>query len=199
MKKTIAFLLAMLMLMGTLAGCGSSTGASETVAAAQPAATEAAAAEAEQPAEPVIDEDATLVVPVTSDIATLNMLQNCLTDNGLTLLGGVYDHLILLNQDGSIDYRLAESIDISEDGTVYTMKLREGVTWHDGEAVTADDVVFTWTSLIEGWIDVGVSAGMYVDGVAVIVEKLDDYTVSFTPAPGIQRLSGISGPDVHHS
>ena len=179
MKKTIAFILAMVMLLGVLTGCGNSGAAEPAPQApaadtAQPAATEAA------PAEPVVDEEATLVIPVTSDIATLNMLQNCLTDNGLTMLGGVYDHLILLNQDGSIDYRLAENVEVNEDNTVYTMKIREGVTWHDGEAVTADDVVFTWMSIIEGKIDVGVSAGMFVDGVAVQVEKIDDYTVKFT-------------------
>lgn len=192
MKKTIALLLAMVMLLGVLTGCGSSTENAEIKPADQPAQTEAPKAEAPQSAEPVVDEEATLVIPVTSDIATLNMLQNCLTDNGLTLLGGVYDHLILLNQDGSADYRLAENVEVSEGGMVYTMKIREGVTWHDGEAVTADDVVFTWMSLIEGRIDVGVSAGMYIDGVAVQVEKLDDYTVKFTlPRPSNGYMSAL--------
>jgi peptide/nickel transport system substrate-binding protein len=43
---------------------------------------------------------------------------------------------------------LAASWDISEDGTVYTFHLREGVTWHDGEPFTAEDVVFTYNEII---------------------------------------------------
>ena len=38
---------------------------------------------------------------------------------------------------------MAESWGISQDGTIYNFALREGVTWHDGQPVTADDVVFT--------------------------------------------------------
>ena len=179
MKKTIALILAMVMLLGALAGCGSNAGTAETAPAAEAPKADAPAAEGTQTAEPVIDEEATLVIPVSSDIATLNMLQNCLVDNGLMLLGGVYDHLILLNQDGSIEYRLAEEVTVSEDGMEYTMKIREGVTWHDGEAVTADDVVFSWNCVIDGSLDVGVSAAMYIDGQPISVEKVDEYTVKF--------------------
>ncbi len=39
---------------------------------------------------------------------------------------------------------LAESWDVNEDGTSYTFHLREGVTFHDGEPFTANDVKFTW-------------------------------------------------------
>ena len=39
---------------------------------------------------------------------------------------------------------LAESWEISEDGTVYTFTLREGVTFHDGSEFDANDVVMSW-------------------------------------------------------
>lgn len=43
-----------------------------------------------------------------------------------------------------IEPGLAESWEVSEDGTVWTFALREGVTFHDGSAFDANDVVLTW-------------------------------------------------------
>ncbi len=42
---------------------------------------------------------------------------------------------------------LAESWTASEDGLVYTFKLRQGVTWHDGTPFTAADIVWSYTTL----------------------------------------------------
>lgn len=55
----------------------------------------------------------------------------------------VFEGLTRYQADGSIAPALAERWDVSEDGTVYTFYLREGVTFHDGSAMTADDVKFT--------------------------------------------------------
>jgi peptide/nickel transport system substrate-binding protein len=44
---------------------------------------------------------------------------------------------------------LAESWEISEDGTVYTFNLRSGITFHDGSPFTSDDVVFSWTRVLD--------------------------------------------------
>ncbi len=40
--------------------------------------------------------------------------------------------------------RLAESWDVSDDGKTIVFRLREGVRWHDGTALTAKDILFTW-------------------------------------------------------
>ncbi|MZR12412.1 ABC transporter substrate-binding protein [Maritimibacter sp. DP07] len=55
----------------------------------------------------------------------------------------VFEGLTRFGSDGSIQPALAESWEVSEDGTVYTFKLHEGVTFHDGSEMNADDVVFT--------------------------------------------------------
>ncbi|MEM9612993.1 MAG: ABC transporter substrate-binding protein [Actinomycetota bacterium] len=44
---------------------------------------------------------------------------------------------------------LAESFEVSDDGLVYTFDLRDGVTWHDGEAFTSEDVVFTLNAALD--------------------------------------------------
>jgi peptide/nickel transport system substrate-binding protein len=55
----------------------------------------------------------------------------------------VFEGLTRFAPDGSIVPGLAESWEISEDGLVYTFNLHDGVTFHDGTAMTAEDVVFT--------------------------------------------------------
>jgi peptide/nickel transport system substrate-binding protein len=55
----------------------------------------------------------------------------------------IYEGLTRFGPDGSVNPGLAHDWDISEDGLVYTFHLREGVQFHDGTPMTADDVVFT--------------------------------------------------------
>lgn len=84
---------------------------------------------------------------------------------------------------------LAASIpDISEDGQTYTIALREGVTFHDGSDMSAEDVVAS----LERWMKIatrGKQAAELVKG----VEAVDDYTVRITLtkayAPLISLLS----------
>ncbi|NJN43583.1 MAG: ABC transporter substrate-binding protein [Anaerolineae bacterium] len=56
----------------------------------------------------------------------------------------VYDSLMRLDLDGTYHPELAESYSASEDGLVWTFKIREGIQWHDGEPLTAQDIAFTY-------------------------------------------------------
>ena len=56
----------------------------------------------------------------------------------------IYDTLYVLNLDGTYRLALAESVDVSENGKVWTFKIRDGVTFSDGEPVTAEDVAFSF-------------------------------------------------------
>lgn len=62
----------------------------------------------------------------------------------------IFDCLTTIDAEGIYQPQLAievpttENDGISDDATVYTFRLREGVQWHDGEPFTAEDVVFTW-------------------------------------------------------
>ncbi|MBM7066380.1 ABC transporter substrate-binding protein [Actibacterium sp. 188UL27-1] len=55
----------------------------------------------------------------------------------------IFEGLTRFGPDGSIQPGLAESWEISADGTVYTFTLREGVTFHDGTSMDAEDVQFS--------------------------------------------------------
>jgi len=59
------------------------------------------------------------------------------------LYSNVFEGLTRFMADGSVVPGLAESWDISEDGLTYTFHLREGVTFHDGTAMDAEDVKFS--------------------------------------------------------
>jgi peptide/nickel transport system substrate-binding protein len=72
---------------------------------------------------------------------------------------------------------LAEAWESNEDASVWTIYLRDGVTWHDGEAFTADDVVFTY----ELHMNEGTGSSYTADLTSKIasVEAVDDLTVQF--------------------
>ena len=72
---------------------------------------------------------------------------------------------------------LAEEWSASEDGLVWTFKLKEGVKWHDGEEFTAKDVEFTFNDLVlvESLGSNGASNFKAVDKVVVV----NDYEVEF--------------------
>lgn len=74
---------------------------------------------------------------------TLNPGMAILTE-AYTIFELVYDAMYDLNLDGSFTLSLADSVSVSDDGLVYTYKIRDGVKWHDGQPLTADDVAFTY-------------------------------------------------------
>jgi peptide/nickel transport system substrate-binding protein len=63
--------------------------------------------------------------------------------NGELLASQLTDALVQFNEKMELVPRVAESFEFSEDGQTLTFRLREGVRWHDGEPVTADDVLFS--------------------------------------------------------
>ena len=85
-----------------------------------------------------------LVIALDADIDTLHAT-NYSTGVEQDVLNQIYDTLMYYNPDGKHDPepRIAESYEVSEDGLDYTFHLRDDAKFHDGAAVTADDVVFS--------------------------------------------------------
>lgn len=69
------------------------------------------------------------------------------------------------------------NLSINEDKTQYKFVLREGIKWHDGEPVTADDVYFTFHDIV---IDPSFPNEILKTNFAgVVIEKIDDRTILF--------------------
>src|SRR5215470_8164868 len=91
-----------------------------------------------------------------------------------------YEPLAGWDSDGNLRPILAETIPGREDGTLaadgksVTWKLKKGVSWHDGQPFTADDVVFNWQYAKDPAAACTTSA-TYKD---ITVEKIDDHTVA---------------------
>jgi peptide/nickel transport system substrate-binding protein len=89
----------------------------------------------------------------------------------------IFSGILEYAPDGSLRNDMAKDWNISEDGKVYTVFLKQNILWHDGRMVTADDVLFTVdiiknlafkSPLREAWLNVNVSRGE------------DNYTILFT-------------------
>lgn len=63
---------------------------------------------------------------------------------GYVQMGYLYDSLLWKDASGRLVPWLARSWKRSADGRTYTFSLRDGIRWHDGRALTADDVAFTF-------------------------------------------------------
>jgi peptide/nickel transport system substrate-binding protein len=63
---------------------------------------------------------------------------------GMRKMNLIYDSLVGTDADGKIIPKLATKWQDSEDGLVYTLKLRPEVKWHDGQPFTSDDVIFSY-------------------------------------------------------
>ncbi len=103
----------------------------------------------------------------------------------------IYDTLVIQNEELELDPGLAESWDYVDDTTIL-FHLRRGVTWHNGDAFTADDVVWT----IERFLSLPAHSAFLLDGILSSVEALDDHTVQlelqFPFAPILNHLAHSS-------
>ncbi|SDZ67291.1 peptide/nickel transport system substrate-binding protein [Evansella caseinilytica] len=96
------------------------------------------------------------------------------------ILSFTHEQLVQLDQDLQWAPSLAESWEINEDYTEITFTLNDGITWQDGEPFTADDVVFTYETIMdEDYVAAGGVRTSYVVKLDT-VEALDPQTVKFT-------------------
>jgi peptide/nickel transport system substrate-binding protein len=105
---------------------------------------------AEQRSEPSGErrEGGTLNIGVVGAIDSLNPYMTNLYGPSFDVLSGVFEGLLTFDSEQRLQPALSESFEISDDGVVYTFTLRQGVTFHNGDEFTADDVIETWKMIV---------------------------------------------------
>jgi peptide/nickel transport system substrate-binding protein len=147
--------------------------------------------EPEDTPEPDDDDDDDEDTPAPDDVAEGGTVRHLLYEDPDTMnfvIGGtsigrqiyqtVVEGLVYVDPDGEFQPLLAEEIPteanggITDDGLTVTWRLKQGVTWHDGEPFTADDVVFTYEA---GSSDESIQAAKFAK--IESIEAIDDHTV----------------------
>lgn len=88
----------------------------------------------------------------------------------------IFSSLYQYDESGRLTPDLAESLSVSEDQREYTIKIRDGVVWHNGERLTADDVVFTISTIQNAAFHSPLRSQLAI----AAAEKVDDLTIKLT-------------------
>ncbi|BDG60903.1 peptide-binding protein [Caldinitratiruptor microaerophilus] len=141
---------------------------------ALPATSTAPPARAAAVGKPAFGGSVTLALEADPD--SLNPLYSA-TAEGFYLTDLLFDGLTYINEKLEVAPRLARSWESSPDGTEWTFHLREDATFHDGQPVTAEDVVYTYRVLMDRGY-----TGPRAESVAPVrdVTAVDPHTVRFT-------------------
>ncbi|WMT90584.1 ABC transporter substrate-binding protein [Pelagibacterium sp. H642] len=130
-------------------------------------------------AAPALAQRTDIVVGLVLEPPHLDPTSNAAAAIDEVVYANVFEGLTRFAPDGQIVPGLAESWDVSEDGLVYTFHIAQGVTFHDGSTLTAEDVVF---SLDRARGEDSVNAQKFLFDDIESVEASDESTVVVTLA-----------------
>ena len=128
-----------------------------------------------------------LVIALRSEPRSFNPANATTTNdqNSQGVMGRMMADLIHINRaTQKTEPALAKSWTISRDGTQFTLKLRRGLRFSDGQPFDASDVIFSYNVYMDEQVHSPVRDLLIIGGKPIRLEKLDAYTVRFTfPAP----------------
>ena len=156
-KKFLALVLLMTLLGTVLSGCGDGSAAE----------TQKSRADTNE-----------LVVGIAQDLDDSLDPHKTVKAGTREVMFNVFEGLMKPTPDGDLTPAIAESYEVSEDRMTYTFHLREGVQFHNGETVTAEDVVYS----IQRCAAATETGIVQVEAFSVIqgIETPDDKTVAIT-------------------
>ncbi len=176
-KRLLALLMAAAMMMAT-AACGSETTTAEnnTTSTTEQTTEEGGSGEAASTEESTSTESNDTFTVAISYMPDSLSPQTGGSDDYTSMTRPLFDRLFLENIEGGLDYYLADSLEVSEDGLTYTVHLREDATWSDGTPITTADVQFVADYSVYRY---GYNRYIRVNGVDGSMNIVDDHTVQF--------------------
>lgn len=138
------------------------------------------------------DADSSVVVRLALEPTNLDIRQTSGSALDQILIDNLYQGLVARTPEQEIVPALASDWTVSDDRLTYTFTLREGVTFHDGQPLTPEDVVFSLTQHRDnaGWVDASTLAN--VTGVTADGQKIT-LTLSEPDSQLLWNLSGRAG------
>ena len=198
-KKWMALILAIVMCLGVMAACGNTpepTDAPETTPSeTDPVETDPVSKYSESPyitnlgiygnVEDRLPVEADIMVEAGDDLEIGvfgGELQRAADGGNWSNGKPIEEGLFRFKADGSLEPNVAKGYDVNSDATVYTIYLREGMKWSDGEPFTAEDCVWFYNAICLNKIDSKGVRNCHKDanGNPAVVEKVDDYTFTVT-------------------
>ncbi len=177
-KKALSLTIAVLMILGMLAGCGSSSGSSAPASQDSGAAQESAPAQsAEAPAAAAPAEDKMFNIVLTAAFTGFDPLRT--NDSASTYINAqIYETLYRIDpKTGEYNCLLAAALpEFSDDGLTATVKLREGISFHNGEPFNSAAVMNTFALIKDP--DFGSARASIANSIDTM-ECPDDYTIVF--------------------
>lgn len=113
---------------------------------------------------------------VVGQLQYANPILSPLSDVDADVTSLVFSSLFSYDDNQELQNDLVTNYTLSEDKKTYTLYLRTGVKWHDGEELNVDDVLFT----VEAIQDKQYQSPLFSTLAGVGIERIDDYTFSFT-------------------
>ncbi len=180
-KSRFATILGILVVLAVVASACTSDSSDDTTIA--PTTTAAPSTTTEAPSD--IKNPDVFVHAADDEPTTLDPAQVEPGEGGETVILQVYERLLEIGVSGpdpipalATEVPSVENGLITGDGTVFTFPLREGVTFHDGTAFTADDVLYSWDRVMTMDLPDG-AAGVLSDTVESM-RVVDDFTFEVT-------------------
>lgn len=179
LKKTLALVLAIIMVLAMFSGCGkeketqgkNDEGPSEAVTKPDEIGGGAGDNEGPDDAVTAANADRVLHIAASGDTGTLYPLG--LSGGFVSLQYAFYEPIYTLDSDGNMVMKLAESYEAIEEHYHYMLKVRKGVTFSNGNPLTASDIIFTAKLCVD---DPRFNANSkYIDFEKTTI--IDDYTI----------------------
>ncbi|MFC1637489.1 ABC transporter substrate-binding protein, partial [Candidatus Margulisiibacteriota bacterium] len=121
------------------------------------------------------DPNGRLVFALLGEVSILNPILSTDTTSS-AVEGAIFTGMTKINKHLEVIPDLARSWQVSKDGKVWTFYLRDDVKWHDGQPFTAEDVVFTFNSILNPKVNSVRRSDFIIDGVPIKFQALDKYT-----------------------